>query len=298
MSHIPVLLKEVISGLELEKGMTVLDATLGGGGHSREICKIIGKDGILIGLDRDEEAITRVGKIIKDDCNSHLFVSNFKDLSAVLHGMGVSSINAALFDLGLSSFQLDDSGRGFTFRKDEPLLMTFEKERGVGEINAEEIVNEWDENNIADIVYAYGGERFARRIAKAIVVARNEKRIKTTFDLVSAIEKAVPAPYKRRKIHFATKTFQAIRMVVNDEVGSLRAGISSAWEKICVGGRMAVISFHEIEDRIVKKFFLEKKYSKVGEVLTKKPIIPTDEEILENPRSRSAKLRIIKKIND
>lgn len=297
MSHIPVLLKEVISGLELEKGMTVLDATLGGGGHSREICKIIGKDGILIGLDRDEAAVARVGKIIEDECNSHLFVSNFKDLADVLSGLGICSINAALFDLGLSSFQIDDSGRGFTFKKDEPLLMTFEKERGPDELTAEEVVNEWDENNIADIVYAYGGERFARRIAKSIVLARKEKRIKTTFDLVSAIEKAVPALYKRRKIHFATKTFQAIRMVVNDEVGSLRMGLNGVWDKICVGGRIAVISFHEIEDRIVKKFFIEKKQSHVGEILTKKPIVPGDEEVSENPRSRSAKLRIIKKIN-
>lgn len=298
MAHIPVLLKEVISGLDLKPGMIVLDATLGGGGHSKEICKLIGKEGVLIGLDRDEAAIERVKNIISsDDCKYHLFLANFKDLSAVLSEININKIDAALFDLGLSSFQLDSSGRGFTFQKDEPLLMTFEERAEEDRLTAREIVNTWAEESLADIIYGYGGERFARRIARGIVEERKKGEINTTKKLVEIIERCVPIPYKRRKIHFATKTFQALRITVNDEMTAIRKALDEVWLKLKVDGRVAVISFHEIEDRIVKNFFRGKKELGSAEIITKKPISPEEEEIFDNPRSRSAKLRIAKTIN-
>jgi 16S rRNA (cytosine1402-N4)-methyltransferase len=276
--------------------MVVLDATLGGGGHSKEICKIIGKEGTLIGIDRDAAAIERAKKVLAEDCKHHLFVSNFKELSTVLQKLEINKLDAAMFDLGLSSFQLDDSGRGFSFMRDEPLLMTFEESVEEDKLTAKEIVNTWGEESLADIIYGYGGERFARRIAKSIVIEREKGEIKTTWQLVSAIEKAVPAIYKRRKIHFATKTFQAIRITVNDEIISLRKALDEVWQKINAGGRVAVISFHELEDRIVKNFFRAKKEFGGIEIITKKPIVPNDEEVFNNSRSRSAKLRIAKKI--
>ncbi|HBM46081.1 MAG: ribosomal RNA small subunit methyltransferase H [Parcubacteria group bacterium GW2011_GWF2_38_76] len=297
MAHIPVLLKEVIDGLELKPGMIALDGTLGGAGHSKKICEAIGKDGILIGIDQDKAAIARAEEILKDSCKFHLFVSNFRELSTVLQSAEVPQIDVAMFDLGLSSFQLEDSKRGFTFLKDEPLIMTFEETPGEGKLTAREIVNEWAEESLADIIYGYGGERYARRIARVIVEERGKKPIETTFQLISAIEKAVPTLYKKKRIHFATKTFQALRITVNDEIGSLRKGLEDVWSRVSVGGRIAVISFHEIEDRTVKTFFRSRKEFGDAELITKKPIVPGEEEILDNPRSRSAKLRIVKKIN-
>lgn len=297
MGHITVLLKEAVEGLSLRPGMVVLDATLGGGGHSREICKAIGKDGLLIGIDADKAAIQRVENFLKDQCQFHLFVANFKELSAVLQSAGVPQVDAAIFDLGLSSFQLEDSKRGFTFQKDEPLVMTFTENPGEDKLTAREIVNDWGEESLADIIYGYGGERYARRIAKAIVEARETKPVETTWDLVKIIESAVPSQYKRKKIHFATKTFQAIRITVNDEIGSLKKALEDVWGKLKVGGRVSIISFHEIEDRTVKNFFRSRKQDGDAKLINKKPIVPGEEEVLENPRSRSAKLRIAEKIN-
>lgn len=297
MAHIPVLLKEVIDGLELKPGMVALDATLGGAGHSKEICKTIGKEGLLIGTDQDKAAIGRAEEALKDLCRFHLFVSNFRELSTVLQSAGVPQIDVALFDLGLSSFQLEDSKRGFTFLKDEPLMMTFEETPGEGKLTAREIVNEWAEESLADIIYGYGGERYARRIAKAIVEARAQKPIETTFQLVNIIRDAVPMLYQKKRIHFATKTFQALRITVNDEIGAVKKALEEVWSKVKVGGKVAVISFHEIEDRAVKTFFRARKEFGDAELFTKKPIVPGEDEILENPRSRSAKLRIAIKIN-
>jgi len=297
MAHIPVLLKEAVDGLSLHEGMIVLDATLGGGGHSKKICEIIGSKGTLIATDEDNAAINRTRELFKDKCNFQLFVANFKDLGDILDNANIPAIDAVIFDLGLSSFQLEDSGRGFSFQKNEPLLMTFSENPSSEKLTAGEIVNNWEENNLADIIFGYGGERYARRIARVIVETRETKPIKTTYDLVEAIEKAVPAPYKRKRIHFATKTFQALRITVNDEIGSLKKALNESWKKLKIGGMISVISFHEIEDRVVKNFLRDKKNNKEAEILTKKPMVPTEEEMLENPRSRSAKLRIGKKIN-
>lgn len=295
--HKPVLLKEVIEGLELKQGMTVLDATLGGGGHSLEICKAIGKEGTLIGLDQDVAAIKRNEGKFSGVCGAILKNINFRDLGAVLSETGISKIDAAIFDLGLSSFQLEGSGRGFSFQKDEPLLMTFMEEPTPENLTAKDIVNEWAEGSLADIIYGYGGEKFSRRIARAIVEARETGAIETSGQLVSIIGSAVPSIYKKRKIHFATKTFQALRIAANDELGALKDGLAEAWHRLNVGGRIALISFHELEDRFVKNFLRKKREFLEAEIITKKPIVATNEEIGENIRSRSAKLRIAKKIN-
>ena len=295
--HKPVLLNEIIEGLELKPGMTVLDGTLGGGGHSMEICKAIGMDGMLIGLDQDAAAIKRNSGKFTSVCNAVLKEVNFRDLGVTLNHLGISKIDAALFDLGLSSFQLEESGRGFSFQKDEPLLMTFKENPTPENLTAKDIVNEWAEGSLADIIYGYGGERYSRRIARAIIEAREFGAIETSGQLVSIIESAVPSIYKRGRIHFATKTFQALRITANDELGALKDGLGEAWHRLNVGGRIALISFHELEDRFVKKFFREKKDLAEAEIITKRPLIATDEEVRENPRSRSAKLRICKKIN-
>ncbi|MEK7066178.1 MAG: 16S rRNA (cytosine(1402)-N(4))-methyltransferase RsmH, partial [Patescibacteria group bacterium] len=219
MAHIPVLLNEAVEGLNVHSGDTILDGTFGGGGHSSLICEKIGKAGRLIAIDADSEAKERAEKK-SWNCNFEFVTDNFRNLDELLKAKGIEKIDGALFDLGLSSFQLDDSGRGFTFQKDEPLKMTFHTKEGG--LTAEEIINDWDENNLADIIYGYGGEQFSRRIAKGIVEAREEKPIKMTFELVRIIESAVPNFYKLRKIHCTTKTFQAIRIAVNDEMGAVR----------------------------------------------------------------------------
>ncbi len=296
MTHIPVLLKEVISGLNIISGDTVLDATFGGGSHSKEICKIIGSSGRLISIDADSEAKRRIPKECLELCQFELVTDNFRNLSKILKDRKVHKLDAVLFDLGLSSFQLDESNRGFSFQRDQPLLMTFKLEEDKLRITAFEIVNSWDENNIADIIYGYGGEQFARRIARGIIENRKISPIKSTFDLVKIIESSVPDFYKRRKIHFATKTFQALRITANDEIQALNEAIVKAWFMLNKGGRLAVISFHELEDRAVKRFFKEKKEDGSGLILTKKPITPTVIEVSNNIRSRSAKLRIGEKI--
>lgn len=292
MAHVTVLLKEAVEGLNIGPGDTVLDATFGGGGHSEEICKIIGGAGRLVAIDADAEARTRISQRELNVCGFELVTGNFRDLDNILTERKIGGVDAILFDLGLSSFQLDDSGRGFTFQKDEPLQMTFKSGVSGSDLTASEMVNSWDENNLADIIYGYGGEQFSRRIARAIVEERKKQPIKTTFDLVRIIENAVPDFYKRRKIHFATKTFQAIRITVNDEMRAFGEAIDKAWNVLNGGGRLAVISFHELEDRIVKRFLKAKKDEGLGLMITKKPIVPTAEEIADNPRSRSAKLRV------
>ena len=208
----------------------------------------------------------------------------------------MKTVDAIIFDLGLSSDQLEISGRGFSFTKDEPLLMTMKESPNDEDLTAKEIVNTWEERNLADIIYGYGEERFSRRIAKAIVEARKENEIKTTFELVKIIEGSVPGSYKRGKIHFATRTFQALRIAVNDELGALEEGLAGGLKILKNEGRMGVISFHSLEDRIVKRFFREMKDEGKIKIINKKPIIAGKEELILNKRSRSAKLRIIEKI--
>ncbi len=301
--HIPVLLAEVIAGLDLASDDIVLDGTLGGGGHARAICRILGREGLYIGLDADAAAVARVRDQFKNDpplCRYHLFELNFRFVHQALSEIGVLHVRRALFDLGLSSYQLDAPGRGFSFMRDEPLDMRFAQNNVGGAtldepLSAAEIVNEWDESSIADILYYYGDERHARRIAREIVITRAVSPIRTTHELVAVIERAVPVRFRERRHHPATKTFQALRITVNDEITALREGLEAVYAHLSPGGRLAVISFHSIEDRIVKQFMRTAANTgkSAARILTKKPIIPTDEERNANPRARSAKLRIL-----
>lgn len=301
MNHIPVLLNEVIKGLDIKKGDVVFDATLGSGGHSAEMCRIVGKEGKVIGIDADADAIAVTDKRFSSDSDllcGHIFkCENFRNLDLIFDSVGIKSADKFLFDLGTRIETFENSGRGFTFQKNEPLVMTFSKEPLADSFTAEEILNEWDEDNIASVIYGYSGEQFAKNIARNIVLNRKKERIKTTFQLVDIIALSVPAKYKNSRIHFATRTFQALRIAVNDEINALRQGIEKAFCRLKINGRMAVISFHSIEDRSVKRFFMQKVTNGEGIIITKKPIEARVEEKRENPRSRSAKLRIIQKTN-
>jgi len=296
--HTPVLLEESIKGLNLRSGNIFIDGTIGSGGHSEYVCKQYGNQVLIIGIDVDKEAIDRTEKRLKKfNCQIHLVESNFRDLDEVLKKLKIQTIDAILLDLGTSFDQLelavDGVRRGFSFKRDEPLLMTLGQN---SDINAMDIVNNWQEENIFQIINGYGEERFAKQIAKEIIKTRKEKRIETTFDLVEIIEKAVPTWYRNKKIHCATKTFQALRIAVNDELRSLEIVLKKGFEHLNVGGRIAVISFHSLEDRIVKKYFRQLKKEKIANIITKKPICPTRREVLDNPRARSSKLRILEKI--
>ena len=293
--HTPVLLQEVIEGMHAYKGAVLVDATLGGGGYTQSLAEEIGSDGIIIAFDQDEKAIQRAKARLKNVPAQIVYVhANFRHLDVELKRLDLSEIDGCVFDLGLSSDQLEQSGRGFTFLKDEPLKMTFTENPESVLFTALDIVNEWKEESIADVIYGYGEERYARRIAKAIVESRKEKKIETTFELVAVVRDAVPTRYREGKIHPATKTFQALRIAVNDELGALEDGLHQSYELVRKGGRIVVVSFHSLEDRMVKRFFKEKAHQG-SIILTKKPIVASEEELQANPRARSAKLRILEK---
>ena len=295
--HKTVLLNETIDGLNLSDGATVLDATFGGGGHSVEICRRYRKVKI-IAIDQDKSVWEKAKSKFRDcDCEITFINKNFADLG------GLENIDGIIFDLGLSSDQLENSSRGFTFLKNEPLLMTMKENPGEEDLTAKDIVNAWSEKSLADILYGYGEEKYRGRIASGIVESRKKKKIETTFDLVNIIEHAVPASYRKGKLHFATRTFQALRIAVNDELGTLEKGLEQGFKFLKNEGRMCVISFHSLEDRIVKKFYSTKggsasggKENRVARIITKKPIIASSEELKINIRARSAKLRILEKI--
>lgn len=295
--HIPVLLDEVINGIALKQGGVYLDGTLGNGGHARGVFLASGKTAKVIGIDQDSDALARAKKTLTEvgATDALLLLGNYRDVQALLAQAGVSHVDAILLDLGISSPQLDVSGRGFTFRFDEPLLMTMRKDPDETTITARDVVNNWSEESLADIIYGFGEERFARRIAHKIVQTRQNTPIETTFDLVAIIESAVPSSYKRGRTHCATKTFQAIRIAVNDELRALEQGLKAAYDILAPGGRLAIITFHSLEDRIVKRCFKQFADADFGTLYTKKPIAPTDKEAKTNPRARSAKLRIFKK---
>ncbi len=295
-SHRPVLLHEVLAALALREDDIVLDATLGGAGHAAQIAAALGANGLFIGLDADRAAIERVRARLAG-AKTHVILSqaNFRELEIVLGANGVAHLTRALFDLGWSSYQLD-SGRGFSFQKDEPLLMTYDDEPGPHALTARKIVNEWEEESIADVLWGWGGERYARRIARAIVEARAEAPIETSRTLADLISKATPPAYRRGRTHPATKSFQALRIAVNDEIGALEEGLEAAWKRLSPGGRLAVITFHSVEDRAVKRLMQEWEKTKVGKRLNRTVIRPCSRELSENPRARSAKLRVIEKM--
>lgn len=291
--HRTVLLHESVEGLSLRTDSVVVDATLGGAGHAEEICKQLGKDGVFVGIDADAHAIEIAKERLNETLPNKILVRDtFAHLVEILRKEKIEGVDAVLFDLGWSQNQLELSGRGFSFLRDEPLLMTLASE-GDG-LTAYEIVNGWSEEQIADVIYDYGEERAARRIAKAIVRARSEGPIETTFGLVAVIESVLP---RYGRTNPATRTFQALRIATNKELEVLGDGLAGAWSALkAPGARLAVISFHSLEDRIVKHFMKEKVLEGTGKLGTKKPITATEEELVDNPRARSAKLRILMRL--
>jgi len=302
--HIPVLLNESIEALNLKPKDVVVDATVNRAGHSLEIAKKIGKSGTLICIDLDQDALSEAEKFLnknlkaKDKPKIIFIKDNFRNLEKVLESLKIKSIDGLVADLGVSSQEIDDSGRGFSFQRDEPLLMTLKNPVEKGDLTAEYIVNNWQEENLADIIYYYSDERYAKRIARNIIEARRGKEIKTTFQLVDIISKSVPLNYKHGKTHFATKTFQAIRIATNDEIGA-EGDLLFALEKVLKEKSLAsIITFHSGEDRVLKKFVKANKETlKLVKFENKKDFIePSREEIRNNVRSRSAKLRVIQKL--
>jgi len=296
--HLPVLLQEVIDGLSLDSGDIVVDATVGAGGHARALVEAVGKKGKLIGFDEDENALVLAEENLAKVGTPFVLVNkNFSYLRKELSKLEIKEVTACLFDLGISSMQLDKARRGFSFRFDEPLKMTLNANPGKKNLTASDLLNTLNEDNLEVIIRTYGEEKFAGRIARSIVASREENGLfEKTGQLVDAINKAVPAWYKHRRIHPATKTFQALRIAVNDELSSLKKGLNDAWLVVKPGGKIAVISFHSLESKIVKDFFREKVKEGTGELINKKMTKPSRAEVLSNPRSRSAGLRIIKKI--
>ena len=291
--HTTVLLHEAIEFLDIQPDDVVVDATLGGAGHAREIVSHLGAHGTFIGFDLDGDAIARAKDALADaSCKVELIEGNFRTIATALSSRGIPFVHKVLFDLGWSGFQLAD-GRGFSFNSTEALTMTYSKTPNERTVTAAIIVNTWSESSIADIIFGWGEDRFSRRIARAIVERRQTKPFETADDLAEVIKRAVPRG--KGRIHPATQTFQALRIAVNDELGSLTEGLAGAWNALTPGGRIAVISFHSIEDRLVKRAFAGHEKEATGRKLSKKPIAPTAQEIQENPRSRSAKLRVIEK---
>jgi len=297
MSHISVLLKESIDNLNIKAGDIIVDGTLGGGGHSKEIVKRFGNKVKIIAIDLDKDSVLRTKKNLEGYKYDIIFeTNNFENIEQILEKLKIPKIDKVILDLGLSSFQLDVSERGFSFLKDEPLLMTMKKNPNKEDLTAIDVVNDWGEESLADIIYGFGEEKYARVIAKAIVLARVEKRIETTKQLVEIIDQAVGKMYKRLKIHPATRTFQALRITVNKELMNLGEGILKIFSFLNKDGQIAIISFHSLEDRIVKKIFRQIVNEEKGILINKKPISPSEEELQINRKARSAKLRIIKKI--
>ncbi len=293
--HDSVLMSEVLEALDVQPTDTVLDATLGGAGHFSAMLSKLGERGVLVGIDADAEAIVRAQEVVVKDARTkrpsvHIVQDNFRNLPDILSSLNIEAIDKALFDLGWSGFQIA-SVRGFSFQSDEPLLMNY----GEGGETAASIVNSSSEKDLADIIFVYGEERFARSIARAIVEARAKERLLTTNALVKAILAGTPRSYHTGKTHPATKTFQALRIATNDEFGALREGLSAALSALSSGGRVAVISFHSIEDRIVKEILRTAVEDGQGRMVPKKPLVPTREEVLANRRARSAKLRVFER---
>lgn len=293
--HDSVLMQEVIDALDVHPTDVVVDATLGGAGHFGALLSKLGSKGVLVGIDADAEATGRAEVVCDTDTRAkrptvHIVHDNFRNLTSILSSLSIDAIDKALFDLGWSGYQIASS-RGFSFQNDEPLLMSYGED---GE-TAAGIVNSSSEEDLADLIFVYGEERFARSIARAIVSARAKGRLLTTGALVEAILAGTPRSYHHSKTHPATKTFQALRIATNDEFGALRDGLSATLLSLRPGGRVAVISFHSTEDRIVKEVLRAAVESGEGKLIPKKPIVPTRAEVLLNRRARSAKLRVFER---
>lgn len=313
MAHIPVLQKEVLEYLDPKPGGNFIDCTIGEGGHTTAILRRNGPGGKLLGIEIDSEICKRLEEqmaefLISLDAKQTprradsqfpkrliLVNDSYANLKEIVEKLKFGPVHGILLDLGMSSWHLEKSGRGFTFLKEEPLDMRYSVKSQISNLKcqncltAEKIVNRYPENEIEKILREYGEERFSKRIAKEIIEERKIKPIETTFGLIEVLRRAIPLKYHRQRIHFATRTFQALRIAVNDELNNLKKVLPQIIEILSPGGRIVIISFHSLEDRIVKNFFKEK--SQFIKILTKKPITATKQEIKINPRSRSAKLR-------
>ena len=307
-NHISVLLNECIEGLNIKEDGIYVDGTLGGAGHSSEIIKNLCERGRLIGIDQDKDALKAAKEKLKDYNNVTFVHSNFYNIENILHDLNIAGVDGILMDLGVSSYQLDNGERGFSYMQDAPLDMRMNRENS---LSAYEVINSYSEEDLFRIIKDYGEEKFAKRIANFIINKRKEKNIESTLELVDVIKAAIPAKARREGPHPAKRTFQAIRIEVNKELEIIEKTIRDGVERLNVGGRMAIITFHSLEDRIVKTVYknlanpctcpssfpvcvCNKK--PIVKIITRKPIEASKEELDYNPRSRSAKLRIIEKI--
>ena len=307
--HKPVMLDECIKGLNIKPEGIYIDGTIGGAGHSKEIVKRLNDKGMLIGIDRDEEALKAAKNNLSEYKNVKYIHGNHDNIKEILEKEGIEKVDGILLDLGVSSYQLDEKNRGFSYLGENELDMRMDKTQN---LTAKNVINEYPEEKLANIIYEYGEERFSRQIAKNICIARKNKEIETTKELVEIIEKSIPKS-KRKDGHPAKRTFQAIRIEVNDEIKPLYKTILDCIEMLQEQGRLCVITFHSLEDRAVKKAMIEAKgkctcppdlpycvcgAKSLGKIITKKPILPSKEEMEENSRSKSAKLRIFEKIEN
>jgi 16S rRNA (cytosine1402-N4)-methyltransferase len=297
LRHRPVLLKETLDLLNLQPGAVVVDGTIGSGGHAREILKRLGRDGRLIGVDRDLQAIERCRRTLPHSQVTFCH-DRFDRLPEILDSLNLPAVDAVLLDIGMSSDQLEDAERGFSFERCGPLDMRMDKEES---LTAGMIVNQATEKELAEIFWNFGEERWARRFARSICAQRGKGPITTTEELADIIRRSVPGRAhsrgrrKGRPRHPATRVFQALRIAVNNEINILKEALPRIWERIRPGGRLAVISFHSLEDRVVKQNFRAWAKDRAARLITPKPLAPSEEEILDNPRARSAKLRVAEK---
>ena len=303
--HIPVLLKETIDGLNIKPDGIYVDGTIGGAGHSKEIIKKLSPKGFLIGIDRDTEALEAAKENLKEYSNYKLIHGNHDDIKEILQDLEIDEVDGILLDLGISSYQIDEKKRGFSYTGDEKLDMRMDRTQ---ELSAYEVINEYKEERLSQIIYEYGEEKFARKIAKNICIERMKNPIETTKQLADIIAKSVPAS---REGHPAKKTFQAIRIEVNNEIEPLRKTVQDSIECLKNEGRLCIITFHSLEDRAVKEAYIDAEgkctcpkdlpycvcgAKSYGKIINKKPIEATKEELENNSRSKSAKLRIFEKI--
>ena len=307
--HRPVMLEQCVKGLDIRPDGIYVDGTLGGGGHSGAICRNLNERGTLIGIDRDRDALDVSSERLKEyKCKKYFVQSNYSDIKQVLNELKIEKVDGALLDLGVSSFQLDNPQRGFSYMNDAPLDMRMSQYE---DNTAYDIVNDYDRNELIRVIGKYGEERWASRIADFIVKVRSDKPIESTYELVDVIKQAIPASARRTGPHPAKRTFQAIRIEVNDELSQLERAVEEFCDILAPGGRLCIITFHSLEDRIVKEIFSRRANpctcprefpicvcGKKADIkkITGKPFVPDAEETEENPRARSAKLRIAEKI--
>ena len=306
--HKSVLLDECIDGLNIKPNGIYVDGTLGGAGHSSEIIKKLSAQGKLIGIDRDEDALKAAKERLKEYSNVIYYHGNHDDIKEILEDLNIEKVDGILLDLGVSSYQLDERNRGFSYLGENVLDMRMDKTQ---KLDAKIVVNNYKEEELAKIIYDYGEERFSRQIAKNICIERKKQEITTTKQLVDIIEKSIPTKFRSKDSHPAKRTFQAIRIEVNDEIKPLYQTVLNSIECLKPGGRLCIITFHSLEDRAVKNAYIDAEGKcicppglpycacgaiKKGKIITKKPILPTKEEMKNNSRSKSAKLRIFEKI--